>query len=135
LLVDDEVNLLLLYSIILRKNGHDVSGAVPDGAEAVRAIESDSNSIDVIVMDYSMPRMDGLTATKIIKEINPNIKVILCSAYSDEIATEQESLFDARLRKPISQKDLVDAVGGLSKKAQTYVNAKIFSGRTPIQHS
>jgi two-component system, OmpR family, response regulator ResD len=122
MLVDDEERLRQLYSMVLRKNAYNVLES-RNGSEAVRAIEND-DSIEVVVMDYLMPEMDGLTATRIIKGINPNVKVILCSAYSDELSVEQQSLFDAILGKPISKKDLVDAVEGVLKRL---VRPEIFS--------
>ncbi|SRR5579875_1449092 len=121
LVVDDEENIRNLYSLMLSKHGYVVAGSVSDGEQAVRAMQNvKTNSIDVIVMDYRLPRMDGLTAATIIKQINPNVKVILCSAFDDVVPTQlRAKTFDSVLKKPFSVKDLVKAIKGLKTFTDT----------------
>jgi CheY-like chemotaxis protein len=54
----------------------------PSGEEAVEIFRRDNERIDLIILDMVMPGMDGLTAYEHLKEINPDVKVLLSSGYS-----------------------------------------------------
>ncbi len=85
LLVDDEDMLRESGKAILTRFGFNVITA-SDGVEAVEVYTKRSAEINCIIMDLSMPRMDGLTALKKIRQVNPGIKVILCSGYNEQTA-------------------------------------------------
>ncbi|MEQ8223141.1 MAG: response regulator [Candidatus Eremiobacterota bacterium] len=85
LLVDDEDMLRESGKAILKRFGFNVITAC-DGQEAVEVYKKKSSEINCIIMDLSMPRMDGLTALKKIRQVNPGIKVILCSGYNEQMA-------------------------------------------------
>ncbi len=79
-----------------------------DGNETLEIYQN--NKIDVIMLDYVMPNLDGYQTTKIIREINKKIPIILVSAYTDK-----EKLLNAielnlikYLEKPISHEDLIN---------------------------
>jgi len=75
---DDNGNFLLTQNV-LKKAGANVIRA-ENGREAVDICKK-RNDIDFVLMDIKMPVMDGLEATKIIKEMNPNLIVIALSAF------------------------------------------------------
>ena len=80
LIVDD--NKWIQDGIKLRlKNSEeiDIIGAVSNGRDAVEFCKK--TSPDVVLMDISMPEMDGLEATKLIKKHEPSIKVLILSSY------------------------------------------------------
>jgi DNA-binding NarL/FixJ family response regulator len=81
-----------------------------DGEEAVRLAES--LKPDVILMDISMPRMDGIEATKIIKQKNPAITILILTAYDDDqfIFSLLEAGAAGYLLKNIHHRELVDAI-------------------------
>ncbi len=60
----------------------DVVGAAADGAEAV-ALAADLRP-DVVLMDLRMPRCDGVEATRLLREREPDIKVVVLTTYSDD---------------------------------------------------
>ena len=82
LIVDDAAFMRMMIKDILTKNGYDVVGEAADG---VQALEKYKEFIpDLVTMDITMPEMDGITALKEIKKINPNVKVIMCSAMGQQ---------------------------------------------------
>ena len=80
LVVDDEENIRWLYKEELEDEGYRIATAA-SGEEAL-ALVSELKP-DLVVMDIKMPGISGVDALIKIKEIDKNIPVILCSAYSD----------------------------------------------------
>ncbi len=81
LLVDDEeVNLLILKEL-LEATGYKVFLA-GSGQEAIATYMSKKDQIDVVIMDMIMPGIGGNKAFQTLRDINPAVKVILCSGYS-----------------------------------------------------
>lgn len=82
LLVDDAAFMRMMLKDILSKNGFEIAGEAENGAVAVQKYQ-DLNP-DLVTMDITMPEMDGITAVKEIKKINPNAKIIMCSAMGQQ---------------------------------------------------
>ncbi len=80
LLVDDEESIHLLYSDELEEEGYKVYSAY-SGEEAMEKLRE--LSADLIILDINMPGMNGLETLRQIKELNPALPVILCSAYEE----------------------------------------------------
>lgn len=71
-----------LKSVIQADDNLQIIAEVSNGKDAV--IESKLKNPDIVIMDVNMPGIDGIEATKQIKEINPKIKVLILTMYSDE---------------------------------------------------
>ncbi len=82
LIADDHDSVVLLLMRLLRLE-FDVVGAVRDGQELVAAAKA--LNPDVIVTDISMPQMDGIEATRLIIEDNPDAKIILLTLHNAPI--------------------------------------------------
>ncbi|WP_068672387.1 response regulator [Oceanobacillus sp. Castelsardo] len=82
LIVDDAAFMRMMIKDILTKNGYEVVGEAQDGAQAVEKYKE--LSPDLVTMDITMPEMDGITALKEIKQINPEAKIIMCSAMGQQ---------------------------------------------------
>jgi len=82
LVVDDAAFMRMMIKDILTKNGYEVVGEASDGAQAIEKFK-ESNP-DLITMDITMPEMDGITALKEIKKLDPGAKVIMCSAMGQQ---------------------------------------------------
>ncbi|NPA48455.1 MAG: response regulator [Thermodesulfobacteria bacterium] len=80
LIVDDEESIHLLYREELSDEGYEVISAM-SGPEALELIEKEKP--DLVVLDINMPGMNGLEVLRTIKEKNPKLPVILCSAYPE----------------------------------------------------
>jgi two-component system chemotaxis response regulator CheY len=82
LIVDDAAFMRMMIKDILTKNGYQVVGEAADGMQAVEKYKE--TAPDLITMDITMPEMDGISALKEIKKLNPNVKVIMCSAMGQQ---------------------------------------------------
>jgi two-component system, NarL family, response regulator LiaR len=87
LIVDDDPTVRESLRDLLERRGLSTVGAASDGAEAVSM--ASSLEPDVIVMDRMMPGMDGVEATRRIKQNQPQTQVILLSAQLDTDVQEQ----------------------------------------------
>ncbi len=82
LIVDDAAFMRMMVKDILTKNGYEIAAEAADGQKAVEMYKD--HKPDLVTMDITMPEMDGITALKEIKQINPNAKVIMCSAMGQQ---------------------------------------------------
>ncbi len=82
LIVDDAAFMRMMIKDILSKNGFEVVGEAENGAKAVEKFQE--LRPDLTTMDITMPEMDGISAVKQIKKIDPNAKVIMCSAMGQQ---------------------------------------------------
>jgi len=83
LLVDDEYLEREVLRMILRTkmDQYQVVGEADNGLEALEFIKK--NDVDVVIMDIKMPKMTGLESSRLIKEYNPKVGIIIVSAYND----------------------------------------------------
>jgi len=80
LLVDDEEGIQLLYREEFEEAGYEVSSAY-NGEEALEKFQQ--NPPDLVVLDINMPGMSGIEVLRRMKELNPDLPVILSSAYQE----------------------------------------------------
>lgn len=111
LLVDDEEGVRSMAHRMLERLGFRVLTAV-DGIEAVEAFRRHHDEIRLVLLDMTMPRMDGVEAFRALRAIRPDVKVILTSGYSEQMAAEQvgENGPAAFLQKPYRPADLVHKI-------------------------
>jgi signal transduction histidine kinase len=107
LLVDDEEMIIDVGARMLTKLGYEVLTA-RNGAEAIERYKTYQDKIDFVLLDMVMPNVGGGEAFDRLKEINPAVKVILCSGYSiDGQATDILNRgCNAFIQKPFNLKDL-----------------------------
>ncbi|MBM7866128.1 response regulator [Heliobacterium gestii] len=86
LVVDDQAGVRSLLRIILQDAGYEVYTAV-NGIEAVRKVEE--CGIPFVLMDVRMPGLDGFQAMLQMVKQNPDVKVVLMTAFSDENLIQQ----------------------------------------------
>jgi two-component system chemotaxis response regulator CheY len=72
----------MMIKEILTKNGFTVVGEASDGAQAVEKYKE--LGPDLVTMDITMPEMDGIAALKEIKKLDPNARIIMCSAMGQQ---------------------------------------------------
>ena len=86
LLADDEDNVRDVGKAMLETAGLTVLTAA-DGQEAVEIFRNHADGIDAVLLDVTMPRFDGRHAMRAIREIRPDVPVLLCSGYGEQDAT------------------------------------------------
>jgi DNA-binding NarL/FixJ family response regulator len=82
LVVDDTKFMRKMLTDILKQYGHEVVGEAENGRQAVQKYEE--LQPDIVLMDITMPEMDGIEAMKEIRLLNPSAVVLICSAMSQQ---------------------------------------------------
>jgi len=82
LIVDDAAFMRMMLKDILVKNGYIVAGEAENGLVAVTKYKE--LNPDLVTMDITMPEMDGISALKEIRKIDPHANVIMCSAMGQQ---------------------------------------------------
>ena len=111
MLVDDQIILAEGIKSVLETSGDiTVVGVAGDGAEAV--VLAESLKPDVVLMDIRMPNMNGVAATKKIKEALPDCKIIILTTFddSDYILSAINNGASGYLLKDIGSTALIDAI-------------------------
>ena len=111
LLVDDETVILEITHAALGALGFEVVTA-GDGLEALQIFKKSPYDFDLVLMDVTMPRMDGMEAFDAMRRVRPDVPVILTSGYSD-LESLQGPLGQGLagfLQKPYQIKDLRKAI-------------------------
>jgi CheY-like chemotaxis protein len=113
--VEDIDTNKIFFDAALRKTKAKILWAI-DGKEAIEMFKS--NNVDLVLMDLQLPVMDGYTATKEIKKINPDVPVIAQTAHvmSGEREKCMEAGCDDYLAKPIRLQILMDTLSKFLNK-------------------
>ncbi|MCA1692899.1 MAG: response regulator transcription factor [Actinobacteria bacterium] len=82
MVVDDTAHVLRMLSAMLTLDGFEVVGEAEGGGAAVDSVQEADP--DVVVMDYRMPMMDGLTAARRIRAQRPDQIIVLYTAFIDD---------------------------------------------------
>jgi PAS domain S-box-containing protein len=106
LLVDDDSLVGTNTGYMLADLGHSAVHA-SSGHQALRILETDPK-FDVVITDYAMPGMNGLDLAKAIRELHPEMKIIIASGYAE--VSQPVTLEFARLNKPYSTQELAIAL-------------------------
>jgi signal transduction histidine kinase/ActR/RegA family two-component response regulator len=119
LIVDDEVMVRELAGEVLERAGHRTLLA-EDGDDGLRVFEANDHHIDLVVLDRSMPGLDGLELLAEIRRRRPDLPAILSSGYADDAGSRRlkELGVDAVLHKPWAPADLIQVVHELGAGAR-----------------
>lgn len=110
LIVDDAAFMRMMIKDILTKNGFEVVGEAENGAKAVE--KWTELRPDLTTMDITMPEMDGISAVKQIKKLDPAAKVIMCSAMGQQAMVIEAIQSGARdfIVKPFQPDRVLEAI-------------------------
>ncbi len=110
LIVDDLAFIKLIIKDTLEKTGFEVAGEASNGVEAIEQYKR--LHPDIVLMDITMPKMDGIQALQEIVKIDPQAKVIMCSALGQQKLIIQSIQLGAKdfIVKPFKPERIVGAI-------------------------
>jgi two-component system chemotaxis response regulator CheY len=110
LIVDDAKFMRMTLSNILKKANHEVVGEAENGQQAVELYKS--LKPDIVTLDITMPVMSGLEAVKVIKEEDPDAKIIMCSAMGQQkmVVEAIEAGANDFIVKPFDESRVLEAI-------------------------
>ena len=110
LVVDDAAFMRMMVKDILTKNGYEVVGEAENGMKALEKYQE--LKPDLPTMDITMPEMDGISAVKEIKKVDPNAKIVMCSAMGQQAMGIEAIQAGARdfIVKPFQPDRVLEAV-------------------------
>ena len=110
LLVDDASFMRMMLKDILTKAGYDPIVEAENGLVAVEKYKEETP--DLVIMDITMPEMDGIQAVKEIKKIAPSANIIMCSAMGQQAMVIESIQAGAKdfIVKPFQPDRVIEAV-------------------------
>jgi len=116
LIVDDAKFMRMTLTNILQKGNHDVVGEADNGRNAIELYKE--LKPEIVTMDITMPEMTGLEAVKQIKSIDPNAKIIMCSAMGQQklVVEAIESGAKDFIVKPFDESRVLEAISRVLQK-------------------
>lgn len=100
LLADDEPMVLMISRQLLEHTGFTVLTA-EDGCEAVAAFEANADRIACVILDVSMPRMNGEDAARRIRALRPGVRILVATgAGGSELQERMRGVIDGYVQKP-----------------------------------
>lgn len=110
LIVDDAAFMRLMVKDILVKAGYNVVGEAENGVQAIEKFKE--LNPDLVMMDITMPEMDGIQALKSIKADNPDATVVMCSAMGQQAMVVEAIQSGAKdfIVKPFQPDRVLEAV-------------------------
>ena len=111
LFVDDEPTITEIGQASLEYLGYDVV-SLSSSTDALEAFRAEPKSFDLVITDLTMPGLSGRELARGVQRIRPDVPVILCTGYSEQILPEKANELGIRevLCKPVAVRELARAV-------------------------
>ncbi len=116
LFVDDEENLVTMAERYLGTLGYEVR-AHTSSSRALEAFQADPDGFDLLITDLTMPQMSGDQLAVRVREVRPDLPIILCTGYSERFTREsaKELGIQAFVMKPFKIRDLAEEIETIIK--------------------
>ncbi|OQP04115.1 response regulator [Geobacillus sp. 44B] len=113
LIVDDAKFMRITLAKILQKANHTIIGEAENGKEAVELYQS--LHPDIVILDITMPVMNGIEAVRAIKQVDRNAKIIICSAIGQQrmVVEAIEAGAADFIVKPFEENRVLEAINRL----------------------
>lgn len=120
LFVDDDEKICKVNRQMLQILGFNVLIA-NDGLEALNLYKKHANDIECVILDLTMPKLDGKSTFKEIRAINPEARVLLCSGFNDEDTFQyfEDKNLNGFIQKPYNMDELKEILSTILKVKQT----------------
>ena len=117
LVVDDSMFVAKQLTQILSSDGYEIVATAHDGKEGVDKYKELCPNVDLVTMDITMPRMDGITALEQIIAFDKNAKVVMVSALGKEELVKKSLLSGAKnyIVKPLDRKKVLERISAALK--------------------
>ena len=111
LLVDDDETVATLEKQVLERMGYKVASRL-HSIEALEAFKASPDAYDLVITDMSMPKMTGIQLTEALLLIRPDIPIIICTGFSEQLTEENVDSFGLKgiLMKPIVGRKMAQTV-------------------------
>ena len=118
LIVDDSLFVAKQLGQILASEGYEVIETAADGKEGLDKYKELCPNVDLVTMDITMPKMDGITALEQIMNFDKNAKVIMVSALGKEELVKKSLLLGAKnyIIKPLDRKKVLERIAASLNK-------------------
>lgn len=112
LIVDDSMFVAKQLSQILTSEGFEIAGTAADGEEGVEKYKELYPKVDLVTMDITMPKMDGVTALEKIIEFDKDARIIMVSALGKQDLVKKSLLMGAKnyIVKPLDRKKVLERI-------------------------
>lgn len=112
LIVDDSMFVTKQIGQILTSEGFEIVGTAADGQEGLEKYKELYPNVDIVTMDITMPKMDGVTSLEKIIEFDKNAKVIMISALGKQDLVKKSLMVGAKnyIVKPLDRKKVLERV-------------------------
>ena len=112
LVVDDSIFVAKQLGQILTSEGYEIVATAADGKEGVDKYKELCPNVDLVTMDITMPRMDGITALEQIMAFDKNAKVVMVSALGKEELVRKSLMLGAKsyIIKPLDRKKVLERI-------------------------
>ena len=113
LVVDDSMFVAKQIGQILTSEGYEVVATAVDGKDGVDKYKDLCPNVDIVTMDITMPRMDGIAALEQIMAFDKNARVVMVSALGKEELVKKSLLLGAKnyIVKPLDRKKVLERIG------------------------
>ena len=133
LVVDDDKNTRLLLTAVLQAEKYTVFSA-EDGIQALQIM--DREHIDLVVLDVMMPNMDGYEFTRVLRESNNNLPILMISA--KHLPADKQKGFlvgtDDYMTKPIDEIEMLLRIKALLRRARIANERRIIIGQVVLDY-
>lgn len=134
LVVDDDKNTRMYFEAVLKNNGYTVTVA-KNGEEALDVM--DKEHIDLVVLDIMMPKIDGYEFTRILREGNSTLPVLMVSARN--LPSDKHMGFiagtDDYITKPFDEQELLLRIKALLRRSKIVSEQQIIIGEVVVDYN
>ena len=118
LLVDDSRTIRNIQKNVLKQLGHTEVAEAEDGVQALKIFNE--NTPDLVLVDWNMPNMDGLTLVKKIREINTTVPLIMCTTEAEKsrVVEAVKAGVNNYIVKPFTVESLGEKIGQTMAKVE-----------------
>lgn len=118
LVVDDSIFVTKQIGQILSSEGYEIAATAADGLDGVEKYKALCPNVDLVTMDITMPKMDGITALEQIMDFDKNAKVVMISALGKEELVKKALLLGAKnyIVKPLDRMKVLERIQSVLEK-------------------